>query len=139
MINAGSLNGDGERKTGPVRHPVEMRSDDGRPRWDQTNGTGMDEIPPVDGYNFVTGFTPGAGGVLTDEAGALTGELTLHTAVRPDGQAVLSVSDTGGEDWYTVTGGYYQLEDLSLAEDLHTAAVALLATGGADARDLTLG
>ena len=77
--------------------------------------------------------------MLTDEAGALTGELTLHTAVRPDGQAVLSVSDTGGEDWYTVTGGYYQLEDLSLAEDLHTAAVALLATGGADARDLTLG
>jgi hypothetical protein len=138
MINAGSLDGDGERELHPVRHPVGMRSDD-RQRWDQTDGTGMDVIPPVDGYHFVTGFTPGAGGVLTDEAGALTGELTLHTEVRPDGQAVLSVSDTGGDDWYTVTGGYYQLDDLSRAEDLHTAAVALLAAGGADARELTLG
>jgi hypothetical protein len=130
---------DGERELHPVRHPVGMRNDDGRQRWDDTHGTGMDVIPPVDGYHFVTGFTPGPGGVLTDEAGPLAGELTLHTEVRPDGEAVLSVSDTGGDDWYTVTGGYYQLDDLSRAEDLHTSAVALLATGGADARELTLG
>ena len=116
-----------------------MQSDNSRQRWDETTGTGMDVIPPVDGYHFVTGFAPGPGGVLTDEAGVLGGELTLHTEVRPDGGAVLSVSDTGGDDWYTVTGGYYQLDDLSRAEDLHTAAVALLAAGGADARELTLG
>jgi hypothetical protein len=113
-----------------------MRSDDHR--WDDTTGTGMDVIPPVDGYHFVTGFSPGAGGVLTDEAGVVTGALTLHTEVAPDGRAVLSVTDEDADDWYTVTGGYYQLEDLSRAEDLHRAAVALLSTGGANARDLTL-
>jgi hypothetical protein len=113
-----------------------MRSDDHR--WDDTTGTGMDLIPPVDGYHFVTGFTPGAGGVLTDETGVVTGALTLHTEVAPDGRAVLSVTDEDGDEWYTVAGGYYQLEDLSRAEDLHTAAVALLSTGGADARLLTL-
>jgi hypothetical protein len=113
-----------------------MRSADDR--WDDTTGTGMDLIPPVDGYHFVTGFTPGVGGVLTDEGGVVAGELTLHTDVMPDGRAVLSVADPAGEDWYTVTGGHYQLDDVSRAEDLHTAAVALLSTGGADARALTL-
>ena len=108
-------------------------------RWDDTSGTGLDEIPPVDGYHFVTGFRPGPGGVLTDEAGVVTGELTLHTEVAPDGRAMLSVADPSGEDWYTVTGGYYLLDDVRRAEDLHTAAVALLSTGGADARALTLG
>ncbi|HEV7825600.1 MAG TPA: hypothetical protein VGP02_11890 [Mycobacteriales bacterium] len=114
-----------------------MRGD--RQRWDDTSATGLDEIPPVDGYHFVTGFRPGPGGVLTDEGGVLIGELTLHTEVAPDGRAVLCVADSGGEDWYTVTGGYYQLDDVRRAEDLHIAAVALLSTGGADARTLTLG
>lgn len=114
-----------------MRHIGGMRPDD-------TAGTGMDMIPPVDGYHFVTGFSPGPGGVLTDEAGVVVGELTLHTEVAPDGRAVLSVTDGDGDDWYTVAGGYYQLEDLTRAEDLHTAAVALLSTGGADARSLTL-
>jgi hypothetical protein len=116
-----------------------MRSDDSRPGADDTQGTGMDVIPPVDGYHFVTGFAPGPGGVLTDEAGVVTGDLILHTDVATDGRALLSIREAAADDWYTVTGGYYQLDDLSRAEDLHTAAVALLSTGGADARTLTLG
>ncbi|HEY0487612.1 MAG TPA: hypothetical protein VGD72_15305 [Mycobacteriales bacterium] len=113
-----------------------MRGD--HQRFDDTSGTGLDEIPPEDGYHFVTGFRPGPGGVLTDEGGVLIGELTLHTEVAPDGRAVLSVADPSGDE-YTVTGGYYQLDDVRCAEDLHSAAVALLSTGGADARTLTLG
>jgi glycine cleavage system aminomethyltransferase T len=103
--------------------------------WDET---GIDAIPPVDGWHFVTGFSPGPGGVLTDEAGVVIGDLTLHTEVSPDGRAVLLVTDAAEEEWYTVTGGHYQLDDPSRAEDLHTAAVALLSAGGADARRLTL-
>jgi hypothetical protein len=116
-----------------------MRRDSSSHRWDDTQGTGVDMIPPVDGYHFVTGFTPGPGGVLTDDAGVVTGELTLHTEVLPDGRAMLFVQDPDGEDWYTVAGGHYQLDDVRLAEDLHRAAVTLLSTGGADARTLTLG
>lgn len=82
-------------------------------------------------------MTPGPGGVLTEEAGAVAGELTLRTGVAPDGEALLHVRK-GDSEWWTVTGGHYVLDDPRQAERLHAAAVAHLSVGGADAARLTL-
>jgi hypothetical protein len=81
-------------------------------------------------------FTPGPGGVMTDEVGTVTGDLNLRTEATPDGEVVLRVQYVGAEEWYTVTGGRYRLPDPAKAEQLHQAAVELLAKGGQDAATL---
>ncbi|MBA2511223.1 MAG: hypothetical protein H0V28_07060 [Rubrobacteraceae bacterium] len=48
-------------------------------------------------------FTSTAGGVMTEEAGAFTGELDLLCRPEADGLHV-SVRYAGTEDWYTVSG-----------------------------------
>lgn len=108
------------------------------PVLNSSDRTGVDAIPPVDGYQFVTGFTPGPGGVATDEVGVVSGELTLRTEVAADGEALLHVQPAGGTEWYTVAGGHYALDDPRQAERLHGAAVRHLAPGGADAAALSL-
>jgi hypothetical protein len=112
-----------------------MRSEDSPQPPDRT---GYDSMPPVEGYQFVTGITPGPGGVLTDEAGWVTGDQTLRTEVAIDGQAALYIRHVEGEHWYAVTGAHYRLDDPAQAEALHRAAVELLTRGGADASSLTL-
>jgi len=43
--------------------------------------------------------------VMTDEVGAITGELELLTCVTPDGRGIEAlVSYAGAQDLYTVTG-----------------------------------
>jgi hypothetical protein len=81
-------------------------------------------------------FTPGQGGVMTDEVGTVTGDLSLRTEATADGEVVLRVQYVGAEEWYTVTGGRYRLADPARAEQLHQAAVELLAKGGQDAAAL---
>jgi len=73
---------------------------------------------------------------MTDEVGVITGELTLRTDVDDDGAASLSVQYLGAEEWYAVTNGRYRLGSADLGQALHDAAVAHLATGGADAKDV---
>jgi hypothetical protein len=81
-------------------------------------------------------FTPGPGGVMTDEVGTVTGDLSLRTEATGAGEVVLRVQYVGAEEWYTVTGGRYRLADPERAEQLHQAAVELLAKGGQDAATL---
>jgi hypothetical protein len=81
-------------------------------------------------------FTPGQGGVMTDEVGTVTGDLNLRTEASPNGEVVLRVQYVGAQDWYTVTGGRYRLPDPAQAGRLHQAAVQLLARGGQDAATL---
>ena len=53
-----------------------------------------------------TDVTAGPGGVMTDEVGVVTGELTVRTEAADDGSAALEVAVPGTRDeWYTVTGG----------------------------------
>lgn len=48
-------------------------------------------------------FTSTTGGVMTEEVGAVTGDLEIAT--RPEGAAVrISVRYAGAEEWYTVEG-----------------------------------
>ena len=50
-------------------------------------------------------FVSTAGGVMTEEAGAITGELELLTCVTPDGGGIEAmVRYAGAQDLYTVSG-----------------------------------
>jgi hypothetical protein len=49
-------------------------------------------------------FVSTTGGVMTDEVGAITGELELLTCVIPDGGLEAMVRYAGAKDLYTVSG-----------------------------------
>jgi hypothetical protein len=70
-------------------------------------------------------FTSTAGGVMTEEAGAVTGDLELLT--RPteagEGSVEVVVGYAGTEEWYTVSGSPAPMG----GGDLHASHEALLA------------
>jgi hypothetical protein len=70
-------------------------------------------------------ITAGPGGVMTDEAGVITGELTLKTEVDK-GTVVLRVQYKDAAEWYTVTGGKASLKNAKDLDAVHAIAVALL-------------
>lgn len=72
-----------------------------------------------------TDIVPGPGGVMTDEVGVVTGELTLRSEVA-EGEVVLRVQYKDAEEWYVVTGGRAALADPAALEAVHTIAVGLL-------------
>ncbi|MEU4229593.1 hypothetical protein AB0F17_35295 [Nonomuraea sp. NPDC026600] len=76
--------------------------------------------------------TAGSGGVMTQEVGVVTGDLTIRTeAAVDDAQAVrVQVQYTGAEEWYTLTGSPVALAGRS-AEQVHQAALQA-ACAGAD-------
>ncbi len=76
--------------------------------------------------SFTTEFTAGQGGVMTDEVGVITGDVTLRTEVDDDGALVLRVQYTGAEEWYTVTGGRCTLTDPGDAEPVHQLVAGVL-------------
>ena len=71
-------------------------------------------------------ITAGPGGVMTDEVGVVTGELTLRTEVDGSGNATLRVQYKDADEWYTVTGGQATLKDPADLAAVHAIAVALL-------------
>ncbi|MDG4815925.1 hypothetical protein O7628_10450 [Micromonospora sp. WMMD956] len=70
-------------------------------------------------------IVPGPGGVMTDEVGVVTGELTLRTEYA-DGQVTLRVQYREADEWYAVTGGRAPLADPAGLDAVHTIAVGLL-------------
>jgi hypothetical protein len=70
-------------------------------------------------------ITAGPGGVMTDEVGVVTGELTLGTDLDGD-SAVLKVQYKDAAEWYTVTGGKAKLKDTADVDAVHAIAVGLL-------------
>jgi hypothetical protein len=75
--------------------------------------------------DLVTDIVAGPGGVMTDEVGVVTGDLTLKTIV--DGAtARLSIQYKDAAEWYAVTGGAIPLTDPADAAAVHQLAVALL-------------
>uniref|UniRef100_UPI0004C0CE54 hypothetical protein n=1 Tax=Streptomyces sp. NRRL F-5065 TaxID=1463855 RepID=UPI0004C0CE54 len=59
---------------------------------------------PHQPQQLIGDVTAGPGGAMTDDVGVITGDLTLATTLRPDGQADITVQYTGAEEWYTLTG-----------------------------------
>jgi hypothetical protein len=78
-------------------------------------------------------FVSTVGGVMTEEAGAVTGDLELLTRPSEAGEGGLEVlvSYAGAEEWYTVAGS--PLAKSAGGEDhraSHEAALARLTTPG---------
>ncbi len=76
-------------------------------------------------------FTSTAGGVMTDEAGAVTGELEIETSTRDEHLTVM-VRYAGAEEWYSVAGGEIQLSEAPAEShaELHERIVEYLRTPG---------
>ncbi|MBQ1051903.1 hypothetical protein KBX50_26015 [Micromonospora sp. C51] len=70
-------------------------------------------------------IVPGPGGVMTDEVGVVTGELTLRTDFA-DGRVSLHVQYKDADEWYAVTGGSAPLADASGLDAVHSIALGLL-------------
>lgn len=58
-------------------------------------------------------FVSTTGGVMTDEVGAITGELELLTRLTPDGDIQAMVRYAGAQDLYTVSGSPVRAATLS--------------------------
>ena len=74
-------------------------------------------------------ITSGPGGVMTDEVGVVTGDLTLRTALGDDRAVVLWVQYRDAAEWYAVTGARATLADPGDLDAVHAIAVALLHRG----------
>jgi len=75
------------------------------------------------------GILAGHGGVMTEEAGPITGDLTVHT-MWIDGEARLTVQYTGALDWFTVQGSPVAAADEATARNVHQAMVEAVKAGG---------
>lgn len=72
-----------------------------------------------------TDIVAGPGGVMTDEVGVVTGDLTLRTEVSGYDVAV-RVQYKDADEWYTVTGAKAPLHDPADADAVHAIAVGIL-------------
>lgn len=72
-----------------------------------------------------TDIVAGPGGVMTDEVGVVTGDLTLRSELSA-GQVTLRVQYKDAAEWYVVTGGRAALANPADLEAVHTIAVGLL-------------
>jgi hypothetical protein len=72
-----------------------------------------------------TDITAGPGGVMTDEVGVVTGDLTLRSELSGK-DVTLRVQYKDADEWYTVTGGRATLSDPADLGAVHAIAVALL-------------
>jgi hypothetical protein len=76
--------------------------------------------------NRTSDITAGPGGVMTDEVGVITGDLTLRTEVDEQGGLVIHAQYKDAAEWYTVTGGRAHLADPHDIEAVHTVVTGIL-------------
>ncbi|MCA1715513.1 MAG: hypothetical protein LC781_01205 [Actinobacteria bacterium] len=74
-------------------------------------------------------FRSTVGGVLTDEVGAVTGDLELQTLLDPENLCIY-VRYAGADEWYTVTGSPVSPGDRSYPADTHERVVEHLTIPG---------
>ncbi|BCB04052.1 hypothetical protein [Bacillus sp. KH172YL63] len=65
-------------------------------------------------------------GVMTEEAGVISGELELLTSCDADGVLTLSITYVGAEEWYTLPGDAQRLFDVWDHEVIHNLLVKVL-------------
>ena len=73
-----------------------------------------------------TDFTAKVGGVMTDEVGTVTGDLTLSTELNEDGTVRVLVQYLGADEWYRVTDSPTAVPPGSTLEALHDELLAQL-------------
>ncbi|MEU1427001.1 hypothetical protein ABZ412_07960 [Nocardia sp. NPDC005746] len=80
--------------------------------------------------DWTTTVTTGPGGIRTEEAGTLDGEITLRTFWSDtDNLALVTVQHKEIREWYTVAGSPVPADSKELAEAAHQAAVAAAREG----------
>ncbi|MEU0369719.1 hypothetical protein ABZ070_05540 [Streptomyces sp. NPDC006283] len=70
----------------------------------------------------------GRGGALSEEAGVMTGNLTVHTTWA-DGTAHVALQFTGATDWFTMTGSPTPCPSEEASRALHDAVVQAVRNG----------
>lgn len=79
---------------------------------------------------FSSNATSTGGGIMTDEAGAISGELEVRTLAEA-GLLEVSVRYAGAEEWYTVSGSPVPLSGReTVSTSLHDRVVAHLNSPG---------
>ncbi|WP_432417520.1 hypothetical protein [Actinoplanes solisilvae] len=93
---------------------------------------GEDRAPGHVGEVHMTSPTPpttdivaGPGGVMTDEVGVVTGDLTLRTEVSGF-DVTVRVQYKDADEWYTVTGAKAPLRDPADADAVHAVVAGIL-------------
>ncbi len=82
--------------------------------------------PAPEGDNArTTDITAGQGGVMTDEVGVITGDLTLRSELAA-GEVTVRVQYKDAEEWYAVTGAKATLKDPADLDAVHAVAVGIL-------------
>ncbi|MEV8456317.1 hypothetical protein AB0467_28815 [Streptomyces sp. NPDC052095] len=76
------------------------------------------------------GVFSGHGGVLTEEVGVLSGDLTVHTTWAED-TAQITVQYSGAIDWFTMVGSPVACCSEEDSRRLHDAAVQAVRNGAA--------
>jgi hypothetical protein len=91
-----------------------------------SNAKGAD-AKPADAatHSKSTDITAGPGGVMTNEVGVVTGDLTLRSEYA-DGKVTVHVQYKEADEWYVVTGGKAKLADAADLEAVHSIVVGLL-------------
>ncbi|MCX5410165.1 hypothetical protein OHA37_00070 [Streptomyces sp. NBC_00335] len=72
----------------------------------------------------------GPGGVMTDEVGVITGDVSVTTTAGPDGTVDVRIQYTGAEESYTLTGSPAPLPTGGLAA-FHERVIGAVRAGGA--------
>jgi hypothetical protein len=75
-----------------------------------------------------TGIYAGAGGVLTEEVGVISGDLSVHTTWY-DGQAQIAIQFSGASDWYTMAGSPVPCPSEEASRTLHQSIVEAVRAG----------
>jgi hypothetical protein len=76
-----------------------------------------------------TDVTAGPGGVMTDEVGVVTGDLTVKSELDDSLGLVVRVQYKDAAEWYTVTGASTTLADAGQLDAAHAELVRKAAAG----------
>ncbi len=76
--------------------------------------------------NRTTDITAGPGGIMTDEVGVVTGDLTVQSSVDEQCALTVHVQYKDAAEWYTVTGGHAHLADPRDIDAVHTVVTGIL-------------
>ncbi|MEV7391875.1 hypothetical protein [Streptomyces sp. NPDC091215] len=79
-----------------------------------------------------TSVFTGQGGVRTDVAGIVSGELTVHTTWNGR-QADVKIQYSGTSEWFTLTGSPVPCPSQQDSRNLHQEVVEAVRTGGGTA------
>ena len=85
-----------------------------------------DAVPATPGAGLTTDITAGPGGVMTNEVGVVTGDLTVRTEVGDDGKVQIRVQYKDADEWYKLTGGKASVKDPADAAAIHKIVVGIL-------------